>query len=151
VNPIRRLLFGKGLASDELRLQLEAEGIVFFEEGLIGSVTLRHFRAPGKRANWERNLFGGVLALTRRRLVVWSSFKRAEPAGMQVDVPLGDPLFEALEISVEVEKNDRVLIAFDVAAFHPDWSGHEEVRMRTPNAAQFVELAEARRRAALRM
>jgi hypothetical protein len=132
-----------------MRSLLEEEGFLFFEDGRPGSIVRRHFRAPGRYASHDWQGFRGALWITQKRLVVWSSNTRAEPSGVQVDVGFGEELFDALEISVEGKK---VLISFDVSAFHPDWHGYEEVRMQSPKAAEFLEMARKRRSAAkLRM
>lgn len=53
-NPITALLFGRGGLSDAMRAELEPEGIVHREDGLRGSITYRHYRAPGERSNWSK-------------------------------------------------------------------------------------------------
>ena len=55
MNPFRRILLGTGCLPDELRGEVMAEGVLLLEEGLRGSVTYRHYRAPGRRANWSKS------------------------------------------------------------------------------------------------
>ena len=52
-------LFGAGKIPAPLMSQLNAEGIILFDEGVKGSVTYRNFRAPGKRFSWRRQGFAG--------------------------------------------------------------------------------------------
>jgi hypothetical protein len=54
MNPLRRLLFGTGRLPEDVRRELNAEGILLVEEGLRGSITYRHDRAPRRRSTWEK-------------------------------------------------------------------------------------------------
>ena len=138
VNPLRRLLFGSGRLSDDLRTTLTAEGIVFLDEGLPGSVTYRNFRAPGRYSNWRKSALIVALAVTSRRLLVV-----AGRGGKMIDVPLDDPRRAA--VTVGIEPPDRVVFTVDVGAFSPDRSGTMEIRLRTARAAEVVALLDERR------
>ena len=124
-------LFGIGKIPKKILPTLEQEGIVLQDEGISGSVTLRNFRAPGKRYSWRRNWFSGALAITEQRF--WG-FSRWRPV---VSVPLDSPHFNDLEISVE--KGDVLRVEFDVSIFHEGWSGTSICRFRTPKALLFLE------------
>ena len=65
-----RLLLGRGTLPDDLRAQLTAEGLDQEEEGIRGTVTYRHHRAPRRRSNWRRQWIRAALAITDRRLLV---------------------------------------------------------------------------------
>jgi hypothetical protein len=123
MNPLRRLLFGTGRFPDGLRAELAAEGIVLLEEGLRGSITLRHYRAPGKRSSWQRSGLYGAIAVTGKRVVVWGN--RAKRA----DAPRDQPGMRA-----SAEAPDRFLLTFDASQLGPDRSGTVEIRLRTPDA-----------------
>jgi hypothetical protein len=131
MNPLLRLLLGSGRLPDDLRSELTAEGLVLLEEGLSGSITLRHYRAPGRRANWKKQAVAGAIAVTRQRLVVWAG------RGKNIDVPL-TPLYRDV-IEVTSEQPDQVCFAYDAGRFDPSRSGRIEVRLRTAGAPQVLQ------------
>lgn len=99
-------------------------------EGVWGTVTLRNFRSPTRIASRSINGFVGTLAITRQRLWGFTLFRPV------VTVAWGDPLMQHLHCSLEGD--NCLLIAFDVAHFHPEgWSGTSEVRFYTGQAGVF--------------
>ncbi|HMN99610.1 MAG TPA: hypothetical protein PKD59_09360 [Miltoncostaeaceae bacterium] len=130
-----RLLLGSGTLPDDLRAQLVAEGLDQEEEGLPGTITYRHFRAPHRRSRWRRQWIRAALAISDRRLVV---AVRGRPF---VDVAWDDPRLDAMEMSVE---DDRLLIAFDPALFDPRRSGRVELRLRSVHPRLALEQIRAR-------
>jgi hypothetical protein len=124
-------LFGLGKIPERFMSPLKSEGILVFDEGIKGSITYRDFRAPGKYSSWRRQWFNGGIVLTQVRLVSLISLSQA------IDVPLADERIRSMRFSVE--KPGTLLIAFDPALFHPDWSGTMEYRFRTEEAEVFVE------------
>ncbi len=125
-------LFGAWKISEPLLSQLKNEGILFFDEGVKGSVTYRNFRAPGKRTNWRRQWFTGSIVLTKLRLfgLMYSN--------TIVNVPLADERIRSLHYSQEGD--DGFCISFDAGLFHSDWSGTIEYRFRTDQAQQLLQL-----------
>lgn len=129
---IRRLLFGDGRFPGDVRAGLEAEGVLFLREGLGGSITYRHYRAPGSRSALRKIGIAGAVAVTRQRLVVWGARHR------QIDIPLSDPRLAACEVSAE--RPDRVMFGLDAEAFSTERSGRIEVRLRGIDAERLVAL-----------
>ena len=125
-------LFGVGKIAEPLMSQLNAEGVILFDEGVKGSVTYHNFRAPGKAFSWKRQGFAGSIALTKLRLVAVAYSK------FLINVPLGDERIRAMHYSVE--GNGTFCVAFDAALFHDDWFGTIEYRFKTPEATRLVEL-----------
>lgn len=123
-------IFGLGRIPKLLNDTLRIEGIVVADEGVAASVTYRDFRAPGKRFSWKKQGFVGSVVVTNIRFValMYGSFA--------VNVPFTDERIRKLQISVE---RDGLLIAFDPALFHDNWSGTIEYRYRTPQAAEMVK------------
>jgi hypothetical protein len=141
---LSRLLLGKGCLPDPLRAELEGEGVQQLEEGLFGTITLRGYKAPHERSSVSKQAFVGAIAVTRKRLVVWSGSRLARPwYGTQVNVGFDDQRYGNLEIAAE--SNDRLLIATRLEEFHPDRSGRFEIRLRTPKALELAEFALAAR------
>jgi hypothetical protein len=137
VNPLRRVLLGPGRFPGEFRAAFQHEGLVFLQEGLVGSVTYVNYRGPDHR-NGSGNLATlGAIAVTRRRLVVWTGRSK------HVDIPHGHPLRSVVEVSSD--GSDHVRIDYDAGAFHPSRSGHVTLRLRTENAASIVRAVAAAR------
>jgi hypothetical protein len=132
VNFIRRLFMRTGQFPEEMRTQLAAEGVVVMETGLKGSITWRHYRAPGRRSSYRRVGTYISIALTTERLVVWGA---GHP---QIDVPLRHPAIREIEASVD--EKGRLLLAFDAHAFHENTSGRIEVRLNSEQAGRLAEL-----------
>lgn len=130
-----RLLLGGGTLPDDLRAELVAEGLDQEEEGVRGTVTYRHYRAPRRRSSWRRQAVRAALAITDRRLVVAI---RGRPF---VNVPWDDPRLERMDMAVE---DDRLLIAFDPGLFDEHTSGRVEVRLRTAHPRLALEQIRAR-------
>lgn len=132
MNPIRRLLMGSGEFPAELRASLDAEGIMALDQGLPGSITYRHYRAPGRYSSYQKQAVTGAIAVTGQRLVVWAARSK------QIDVPLIHPS-RAL-IDVHAVTADRIGFSYDAAKFSDTRSGSVEIRLRTPNVTHICEL-----------
>ncbi|MGV1050222.1 MAG: hypothetical protein ACOYD4_17040 [Solirubrobacterales bacterium] len=132
----RRLLFGSGRLPKMVRDQVGGEDVLLLEEGLGGSITHRHYRAPGKRARLKQVGIAGAVCVTDRRLLAWGA------RGKLVDVPRDDQRFAAIE--VEAEEPDRVLFAWEASLFHDNRSGRVEVRLHPVRADQLVALVRRR-------
>ena len=131
-----RLLLGGGTFSDTLRAELTAEGLDQEEEGIPGTITHRHHRAPRRRASGRRQWIRAALAITDRRLVV---AVRGRPF---VDVPWDDPRLREMELGVD--EDDRLLVAFDPGLFDEHRSGRIELRLRTAHPRLALEQIRAR-------
>jgi hypothetical protein len=129
---LRRLLFGSGRLPKMVRDQIQGEDLLLLEEGLGGSITYRHYKAPGKRARLKKVGISGAICITDRRLLVWGA------RGKLVDVPFDDERFAAIE--VEAEEPDRALFAWEAGLFHDNRSGRVEVRLHPVQATQVVVL-----------
>jgi hypothetical protein len=97
---------------------LNAEGIALLEEDVRIAVTY-----GGSR---RRIALRGAIAITERRLAVWST------RGKQLDVPFADPKYARLEIVADLD--DGLLIAFDAEALDDTQSGRVEMRLRVSDA-----------------
>ncbi|MBO0867514.1 MAG: hypothetical protein J2P15_03025 [Micromonosporaceae bacterium] len=126
MNVLARLVLGSGRLPEQLRARLRSESLILLEEGLIGSITWRDYRAPGQYANWRKDLVSGAIGISNTSLVVFAG--RAK----RIDLPLRHPRRSAVEVSLE--RPDRILFAQDAGAFLPDRSGRIEYRLRTAQA-----------------
>jgi hypothetical protein len=132
VNAVLRLLLGPGRLPEPLRAQLAADDVLVLEEGLLGSVTYRNYRAPGQRFGSGRSAVSGAVAMTNTRLVVWAGCLK------HIDVPRGHPLWRAIE--VQAERPGRVRFTYDAGATNTALSGQVTVRLRTTQAARIAEI-----------
>ncbi|MDH3713868.1 MAG: hypothetical protein OET44_08495 [Gammaproteobacteria bacterium] len=124
-------LFGIGKIPEHALQQIRKEGVVLQDEGIGGSVTLRKFRAPGKRFSWRRNWFSGSVVLTREHFL---AFKFSQPV---VGVAWHDHKLKALNCFLVNE--NTLCVAFDASTFRDDWSGDIELRFTTPLAQSFLQ------------
>ncbi|HMF58376.1 MAG TPA: hypothetical protein VK619_18680 [Pyrinomonadaceae bacterium] len=124
-------LFGAGKIPEHLAAQLKGEGILLLDEGVKGSVTYIDFRAPGRYSNWRRQWYTASIALTEVRLM---GLRYSQTI---IDVPLTDERIRSMQFSLE--ESDTLLVAFDPALFHKDWSGKIEYRFRTEQAQLFLD------------
>lgn len=131
-------LFSVGKIPAQLSAELRSEVIVLLDEGISGSVTYLDFRAPGKRFTWRRSWFTASIALTQTRLVA------LQYSNFAINVPVTDERLRRMRFSVE--EGATLLIAFDPALFHNDWSGTIEYRFRTSQAQALLEKLESGRK-----
>ena len=133
------LLLGKGTLKPSLRAQLESEGLVLIEEGLVGSIRYSNFKAPGKRFKGKitGECFG--LGISERRLAIYCRSGRVK----LIDQPFTEPRLSTLEVSLDGDDAVAVLIDYDRVDV-PRVSGQMTIRARTPNAASVVEELTAR-------
>ena len=124
-------LFGAGKIPAQMAAQLKGEGILLLDEGIKGSVTYLDFRAPGRYSNWRRQWYTASIALTELRLM---GLRFSQTI---INVPLTDERLRRMQFSLE--EGDTLLVAFDPALFHPDWSGKIEYRFRTEQAQAFLD------------
>ncbi|MFO7838506.1 MAG: hypothetical protein R6X08_03260 [Desulfosalsimonadaceae bacterium] len=124
-------IFGIGKIPRSYREALRAEGIVWLEEGVRASITLRNYKAKGRRTPLRRASFSGSVCLTRRRIIAFFYSKRV------ISVPFNDGRITQLDVSAEDDK--RLLCAFDAAAFDADREGTVECRFRIGRPADFVK------------
>src|SRR3979411_1162684 len=75
----------QGRLPDDLRSQLAAEGILVIEEGVPATIIFSHYRAPGRRGNWQGNYLL-AFAMTERRLLVYGATPDRRPPSPFVNV-----------------------------------------------------------------
>ncbi len=127
-----RFLLGNGTLKPELRQQLEAEGLVLVEEGLLGSVRYDHFKAPGKRFNGKVTGAMMGIGLSAERVVVYCYSGRAE----LVDSPWSSPYWEMVDVLAE-DGRLKLNVDYDKGG-EANTSGQVSIRMRTPEAARIA-------------
>ncbi len=124
-------ILGIGKIPRSYRQALRAEGIVQLKEGVRASITLRDYRAKGRRVPLRRASFSGSVCLTRKRIIAFAYSKRV------ISVPFNDVRITQLTVSAEDGK--RLLCAFDAAAFDADRAGTVECRFHIDRPADFVK------------
>ena len=129
-------LFRVGKIPDQLKPQIENEGILFQDEGIPGSITYINFRSPRRYASWRRVWYSGSITVTQSRFL---ALAYSRPA---INVPFADPRFRSMAFSLT--KASTLLIAFDASLFHSDWSGNVEYRYSTPQAQAILDALKMR-------
>lgn len=124
-------IFGLGKLPKNYRSPLEAEGIVWLEEGIRGSVTLKKYKAPDKRFSWRRVKFSGVIGMTRKRIFAFAYSRRL------INVPFGED--RVRHLSMAVENNKCLRCAFEAADFDGDRSGTVECRFFSDAPNDFLD------------
>jgi hypothetical protein len=132
MNRFRRLLLGAGQMPAELKTALAADGLVLLEEGVSGSVTYRHYRAPGEYASFKKQAVNAAVGVSAHRVIVWDGRIR------QVDGPPG--LLIAGGLTVAAPEPDDLHISYDAARFSTQRSGSVDIRLRTAQAGRIVSL-----------
>ena len=128
-------LFGWGQLPKAMRPILESEGIVLFDEGLGGTITLRNYRSPTRRSGYRCNWFTGSLIVTGLR---FAAFSISRPL---INVPLDVARLRLLDCSIE--KGTKLKVAYDAADFDDNTTGKVELRFRTGKARLFLERIQA--------
>ena len=123
--------FGWGKVPEEVRSELEGEGIVFVDEGLKGAIILRKFRAPGRWHYYKKSLFSGSLVITNKRVL---AFAHSKPL---VDIPLNHENLN--DINFDLDEVGRLLVKYDAGLFNESWSGQVECRFATSKARLFLK------------
>jgi hypothetical protein len=123
-------LFGWGRIPKRYASALHDEGIVLLDEGIGGSITLRQFRAPGRRHHWKRNWFTGSIVLTKRTFAAFAFFKPI------VYAPLDHENIS--QLSCTLQGRGILLVKFDASAFNDKRSGTIECRFKTSKAEMFL-------------
>jgi hypothetical protein len=125
-------LFGLGAIPGKLLPILEQENIVVFDEGIGGWFITKSVKGPGKRYLHRSEGFSGFLAVTRKRVVCFTNWKR------QINISVEDPKISHLYVHVPA---DEVLsISFESSAFREGWEWIIEFRFKTEKAIQFNDV-----------
>jgi hypothetical protein len=119
-------LFGSGRLPREARQVIDAEHSRLILESMVGSITYRNFRAPGKRSMLRRQWFLGSLAVSEKRMVAYSNGR------CLLNLPLADKRIAEVDFSAETP--GVLSIVYDASVLHPSQSGEIEIRYQTPQA-----------------
>ena len=130
----------KGRLPDDLRSQLAAEGILVIEEGVPATIIFSHYRAPGRRGNWQGNYLL-AFAMTERRLLVYGATPDRRPPSPFVNVSWDLARAGGLRALLA---DGSLRLCYDISALYPDRAGQAEVRLRTGQAPAALAAAEAK-------
>ena len=134
-----RILLGNGCLADEVRAQLEAEGLVLLEENLSGSVRYTKFKAPGRYHDGKVQPQRFAVAISESRFVVYCRSGKVE----LMDSTFDQPNLDALEVTTEGD--DRLILRVDYDKLaKPGISGEVAIHLKTPKAAAIADQLRAR-------
>lgn len=122
-------LFGTGSIPAEMRVKLEAEGLVSSDEGLRGTWFSKNFKAPGRRSLYKARGFVGFLVVSQKHILAYA-FGRP-----QINLPMDDP--RVADLHTALKEDGMICIFFETAHFYSDWQGVIELRYRTEKARTF--------------
>ena len=127
-------VFGAGGIPNDLRRELEREGMSLSDEGLRMAVYYRRYRSPTMMATGRKGI-PGYIAITRKRLVV-------KGYGMEVSsIPFEHPKAHTLDYGLH--RSDCIRVAFEASDFYSDRRGKIEHRLTTPLTSRFVTALDA--------
>ena len=124
-------LFGVGRLPEPVRAQLQQEGGLVLDEGIRCCLHNPYLRTPTKIRHGYRRRFTGAVALTNVRIMAFEHSQRC------INVPFTDERFRKLRFAQEGA--DTLVVEFDPALFHPDWTGLMIFRFQTPYAPQLLQ------------
>jgi hypothetical protein len=122
-------LFRVGSIPRKIRPILEEEGIVLSDEGMGGWLIARNIKGPGKRYVHRREGFSGCLAITGKRIICYTYWKR------QINISVDDSRLG--EIYVDAADQQKLSISFESSVFRDGGQGVIEYRFTTDKAIPF--------------
>ncbi|MCJ8499643.1 hypothetical protein [Desulfatitalea alkaliphila] len=122
-------LFGFGSVPKKIRPVLEQEGIVVFDEGIVGWFVTKNVNGPGKRYRHRTEGFSGWLAVTKVRVVCYTYGKR------QINISVEDP--RIAHLYVDTPEEQKLCLSFEPSSFREEWKGVIEFRFKTEKAHLF--------------
>ena len=125
-------LFGLGAIPRRVRPVLEKEGVLVLDEGMGGWFITRNVKAPGKRYVRRSEGFSGSLAVTKKRIVCFTYWKR------QMNISVDDSKLSSLYVNTSNEQT--LSISFASSDFRKAWQGVIEFRFTTEKARRFQEV-----------
>ncbi len=129
-------LFGVGRIPESVKAQLQQEELLALDEGIRCSLRNPFLRTPTKyREHYFRRFTGGV-ALTKVRFMAFEHSRRC------INIPFTDERLRKVRFAQE--NDDTLLVEFDPALFHKDWSGLMVHRFHTPQARLIMQLLRER-------
>jgi hypothetical protein len=119
---IKRRRALRGTMPQDVRAELEAEGIELLEEKIEGNVVYRRYSVAGQRPTSGDQNITAALALTPKRLVMRATL------GVSLDAPPG-------VVRSEVVKPGWLELKYEAGDLFPTRSGSVEIALETPRAA----------------
>ena len=129
-------LFRPGLMPDNVKSQLQAEGLQLVAERIRISVIYRNFKAPGKRFRYKHAGGIGSFGLSSIRDVGFAFSKWI------IHTPYDDLKFKAITFKAEGSK--YLSASFSASEFNPKHSGHLEIRFYLPNVAEALDILDSK-------
>ncbi len=123
------MLFKLGAIPKRLRATLDLEGILVADEGMRGWIISKNVKGPGRRYIYRARGFSGCLVVTRKRILCFTYWQS------QIDIAIDDPRIS--QIFVDIPREGRLTISFELSVFRDGWAGVIEFRFKTRKAHEF--------------
>ncbi len=123
-----------GKVPEALREQIQTEGLILMDEGILIGLRFKKYKAPNQRFTGIKH-FGGYGALTQKRFV---------SKGYSIynfDLPLDR--ISKKNVQYGTRKGKYFYISFEASDFYDDRSGWVEVRLPTLKAEEYVRRLDA--------
>jgi hypothetical protein len=129
-----RKLLGIGQLPDDMRAEVEAEGILHLAEFV--PVTYRFSgHVPGKVAKGNFSSYVGALALTRQRVLATLS-SVPKKAGRSVDHPWNAP--EGTMVTATLDESGLLLDVDDISVIDPSFAGSVSLHYKAALSADLL-------------
>lgn len=125
-------LFRLGRIPAALRARIEAEGVIYREEGVPLRIVLRNVRAPGRYSSAKVSVAAGYLVVTKQRFLVGVGRRP------MVDLGASDAGLECLKC--RVLDNGWLEVAFCLECFRTDAAGEVTLRLLPDRPLEFESL-----------
>lgn len=130
-------LFRLGALPDDMKAQLQAEGMLFAAEQIGVTVIYRNFIGLGKRYGYHRSGSIGSIAMSKDRVIGRTYLSTV------LHVAYDGPLID--KIKFEVVDRKYLTASFDASDFHPKQTGRVELRFRLPEPRMALDVIESQR------
>jgi hypothetical protein len=117
----KRRRAARGTMPEDVRAELEAEGLELIEERITGRVTYRGYSAAGQRPTTGDQDVLAAFALTPKRLALRATL------GVSLDAPPGP-------VTSSVREDGVLVLTYEAGDIFPSRSGSVEVALEIPQA-----------------
>jgi hypothetical protein len=112
----------RGMMPDDVRAELEAEGIELLEEQIRGRITYRGYEFGGQRPATGDAPTIAALTITPKRLVIHGT------SNVHVDAAHGI-------VAPELPEPEKLMLRYEASDLYPTRKGAVEIELWTPRAA----------------
>ena len=121
-------IFHAGTLPEAIKQRLVDDGLVYLEENIGYSITLRNYKSPNWRMGYKKRIGKASIGFSNNFFVAATQFNKF------IDLPIKNEKFALLRL--EIEKG-RLLIKYNAESFSDQRSGEVELRFNLANINPF--------------